>query len=341
MTLKHHLRFWIPVYPDIKKPIGGVKQLHRVCEILNDLNYQCTLVQDDPLFHPGWFDSNVRTVSRHSWFNGSNLKKDTDIIILPETFLAGLNTIFPSIKKIIFNQNAAYTFGLPDTKKHLSYQQTIELYSSPQILQVWTVSLHDRKFISSGLRFPSERLHLIANGLDYSHSFSHSIPKEKQIAFMPRKNSDDAQIVLALLSNMPELSHWKFVAIRNFSHSEVISILQRSLVFLSFGHPEGFGLPVAEAIACGCSVVGYTGLGGRELFQSTLYPSTSYNVEYGDWMGFIDGILAILSQLNSNPSTFFTDLRYQAIDVKRRYSFAEMTNSVRHATSLLQFAAPQ
>lgn len=333
------LRFWIPVYPDIKKPIGGVKQLHRVCEILNNLGYQCTLVQDDPLFHPGWFDSSLPIVSKHAWFNELELKKDTDIIILAETFLAGVNIIFPSIKKIIFNQNAAFTFGLPNTKRILTYQQTIDLYSSSQILQVWTVSLHDRKFITSGLRFPSSRLHLIANGLDHSQDFLHNMPKEKQIAFMPRKNSNDAQIVLALLSNIPELTQWKFVAIQNCSHADVISTLQKSLVFLSFGHPEGFGLPVAEAIACGCSVVGYSGLGGRELYQSTLYGSTSFNVEYGDWMGFIDGVLDIIFRLNTHPDSFFSDLRHYAIDIKRRYSFEEMTNSVRHATSLLQLTS--
>lgn len=329
-------RFWIPVYPDIKKPIGGIKQLHRVCEILNNLNYQCTLVQEDPSFHPGWFDSNVLTVSKHKWFNELLLKRDRDIIILPETFLAGVVSIFPSIKKIIFNQNSSFTFGLPKSKKILSLQETIEYYAFSQILQVWTVSLHDRKFISSGLRFPSSRLHLIANALDYTHSFSHIIPKEKQIAFMPRKNSEDAQVVIALLSNIPELSEWKFVAIKDSSHSEVITILQKSLIFLSFGHPEGFGLPVAEAIACGCAVVGYSGLGGRELFQSTLYSSTSYNVEYGDWVGFIDGVIGILSRLHSNPDTLLSDLRLHAINIKRRYSFEEMKNSIRDALSLLQ-----
>ena len=30
-----------------------------------------------------------------------------------------------------------------------------------------------------------------------------------------------------------------------------------SILFLSFGYPEGFGLPVAEAMSCGCAVIGY------------------------------------------------------------------------------------
>ena len=42
----------------------------------------------------------------------------------------------------------------------------------------------------------------------------------------------------------------------------MIAALQSSLVFLSFSKREGFGLPVAEAMACGCAVVGYAGLAG-------------------------------------------------------------------------------
>ena len=39
------------------------------------------------------------------------------------------------------------------------------------------------------------------------------------------------------------------------------------LIFLSFGHPEGFGLPITEAMASGYWVIGYHGGGGRELFR--------------------------------------------------------------------------
>jgi hypothetical protein len=41
------------------------------------------------------------------------------------------------------------------------------------------------------------------------------------------------------------------VAIYGLSKQQVATALQRSLVFLAFGHPEGFGLPLAEAAASG------------------------------------------------------------------------------------------
>ncbi len=44
--------------------------------------------------------------------------------------------------------------------------------------------------------------------------------------------------------------------------------LGASTVFVALGHSESFGLPVAEALAAGCLVVGYDGGGGHELFEA-------------------------------------------------------------------------
>jgi glycosyltransferase involved in cell wall biosynthesis len=48
----------------------------------------------------------------------------------------------------------------------------------------------------------------------------------------------------------------------------VADTLGGTTVFVSLGHTESFGLPVAEALASGCLVVGYDGGGGHELFSA-------------------------------------------------------------------------
>ena len=50
--------------------------------------------------------------------------------------------------------------------------------------------------------------------------------------------------------------------------SVVAEVLGSSTVFVALGHSESFGLPVAEALASGCLVVGYDGGGGHELFEA-------------------------------------------------------------------------
>ena len=72
--------FWLLVFPDINKPIGGVKQMHRLCESLIGLGHKATVVQDDCLFHPEWFTSSVPTISKKEWFSSINLLLLTTIL---------------------------------------------------------------------------------------------------------------------------------------------------------------------------------------------------------------------------------------------------------------------
>ena len=63
------------------------------------------------------------------------------------------------------------------------------------------------------------------------------------------------------------------------SEQDVAKILKDTTIFLSFNHQDGFGLPPAEAMACGCIVIGYTGQGGEEYFNETFcYPIQDRNV---------------------------------------------------------------
>ena len=84
---------------------------------------------------------------------------------------------------------------------------------------------------------------------------------------------------------------------------QVAKVLQESLVFLAFGHPEGFGLPIAEAAACGCYVIGYSErLGGGELLKILSEHSSGLEIAYGDWLGFIEGCKELSKIVNNNPA---------------------------------------
>ena len=61
--MPHPYRYWLALHPDIPRPIGGVKQMHRFAEALNYLGRDVKIVQDKASFHPGWF-SNVLTISQ-------------------------------------------------------------------------------------------------------------------------------------------------------------------------------------------------------------------------------------------------------------------------------------
>lgn len=107
-------------------------------------------------------------------------------------------------------------------------------------------------------------------------------PKRQQVCFMPRKHPDEAVHVLQVLRLRGALAGWSVASIHNATLGDVARVVRESAVFLSFGYPEGFGLPPAEAMAAGCVVVGYHGWGGREYFT----PERGFPVEAADLLAF-------------------------------------------------------
>ena len=87
-------------------------------------------------------------------------------------------------------------------------------------------------------------------------------------------------------------------------------------MFLSFGHPEGFGLPAAEAMSCGCLVVGYDGLGGREFFR----PAFSYAVEPGDVVKVARIVEGVIAEYDADPEGVLAKGRAAAAFISATYS---------------------
>ena len=115
----------------------------------------------------------------------------------------------------------------------------------------WCVSDFDYNLLIKGFDLDVDRVYKLVNGIEASVS-SRSFKKQKQISFMSRKNKLDSSFIVNCLSRMKWLKDWSIVDINNMTHSQVLDILSETIIFLSFGHPEGFGLPVAEAFASKC-----------------------------------------------------------------------------------------
>ena len=326
-------RFWLLAYPDLPKPVGGIKQMHRVAEAIQACGHEVVLVQDSAAFHPGWFHSDLPTTDRQSWSARTDLTPERDVVILAETFLPSLPAFKPGVPKILLNQNGAYSFGIVG-ERFATTDKVLALYRHPDLQQIWCVSEHDRRLLSLGLDLPAERVKRLVNGLEPQVQ-PPTTAKQWQVAYMPRKNSHDANVVTALLQQQSWWSGWSLRVIENCSHADVIATLQRSLVFLSFGHPEGFGLPVAEAMACGCAVVGYSGLGGRELFDLAAGYGLGVPVELGDWLGCVQGVERINHALRSRQDDVALQLEAMAAAVQQRYSIDAMQRSVAEAIAQL------
>ena len=302
-------------YPDTNQPIGGVKQIYRQVELLHKAGWNAYVLQEQPGFRADWFSSDAPVLDLEA-YKASSPSADNDLIVLPETWLTNVPRYLPGIPKVIFNQNAFYSFGLSGICDNL----TLDLYRNSDIKAVVTVSNDSRDLLTQGCGIPAHRCFTLINGIDHQ-LFHPPAMKHRRVVFLGRKHVDHARKVALMASQHPTLKHLTFQELPRLRHEEVALALQEALLFLSCGHPEGFGLPLAEAIACGCLVVGYHGLAGRDFALPHMKV-----VEFGDLLGLLKGIEHELARFDAAPQAVIQERLTASEAILQTYSLEAELN---------------
>ena len=296
--------------PDNDVPSGGVKQIYRQVDLLNENGFNAYVIHNRKNYRASWFKNETKILRNRFLFktikyirkqNQSHFRKqynsyilkylkeisfelnDSDYVIFPEIYAHFISEINIVCKKVIFNQNCYYTFL--NKNDNYSFENN---YSSKSVEAVIVVSRNSEEYLN--LAFQNIRIYRTRLGID-SDIFNFSNNKKRQIAYMPRKLKDDVDQVINIINLRGKLSDWSFVEIDGKSEEAVAKILKESALFLSFNHKEGFGLPPAEAMACGCVVIGYRGEGGKEYFNENF----CFPIKDGDIIEFIKKIEFVTS----------------------------------------------
>ncbi|UYW01545.1 glycosyltransferase [Flavobacterium agricola] len=304
----------VPIYfitPDESRPTGGVKQIYKQVEILNANGFDAYVVHQNKKFKINWFQHNVPTkyfpkiyldIEKYrkkgiyyqikfffkKLFTSSKLPDEKSVLVLPEVLAKNLKPDLYPNQRVIFNQNCYYTF-LEKRENNTFY----EIYEDALTLATIVVSENSKQYLQ--FAFPDIDVQRIRIGID--KPFTYHANKHKQIAYMPRKLGDDLFQLIQILKNKPAFKEWEFVAINNKTEIEVAQILQNSAIYLSTNWQEGFGLPPAEAMRCGCYVIGYTGNAGTEYFNDVY----SITIENGAILDFAQAVEQAVVTFNSNP----------------------------------------
>lgn len=350
MNKKQRLLF---ICDDVNSPTGGIKQIYRQVDVLNANGFNAYVLHRHYGFKCIWFDNQTQIAYSYPIFdliNNFNEKSNEkgifgvllkikfiykksrelllkiknksknievnqdDIFIFPEVYGPNVAEILKGNKKIIYNQGAYQTFFHHDLK--------LENIKTPYLNQDLIAAIVNSEDAKEYLNyvFPELDVKRVRYGID-SKNFYPGENKKKKIAFMPRRLRVDLVQVINILKFRGVLKDWQLVEIHNMNEKQVANNLRECAIFLSFSINEGFGMPPAEAMACGCIVVGYAGKGGREFFKEDF----CYPIEDRDVISFARTLEKVILAYEEDNQIFIEKGKKASEFILSEYSM-EMEN---------------
>ena len=306
---------------DNNAPSGGRFLIYQLVDILIKNGYDAYALHQKTNFRYTWFQNQtpvrytyqikkqrIRSSKLKHWCrifwsifkdklnNRNNITQpviitNDDILVLPATRTSFCHEILPGVPKISLSQGPYLLLqcgGLDDPDNSIFHSDIKGRIAMSKL----NYNLHC-------MIFKKETVWEVPVFLD-KNLYSYTPSKKHQIAYMPRKLPKDSLALINLLKLRDNLNGFNFIPIDKMTPQQVASTLNDSLIFLSFSHREGFGLPPAEAMACGCIVIGYSGNGGDEFFDEKY----CFPIKDGDLLSFAMTIENIIEQYNQNENSY-------------------------------------
>ncbi len=298
--------------PEDNKPWGGIRRIYMFVDILNQANIPAAVLRGSPDFRCTWFDH--QTVMQSA--EGLRLDAQRDLLVIPEAYGPRIVSLAPRIRRVMLAQNPYELCMRLSERASIPFWRALETINGVLVVSDESAALMAR--ITPGLA-----VHKLQLGIDQTLYYP-DVKSSKTIAFMPRKRRAEARAVMGMLYARGLLDDWEVIEIDAVSEQEAAAALRRSAIFLSFSHLEGFGLPAAEAMACGCIVVGFDGRGGREFFR----PDFGFPVDDGDVDGMVVVVEQILRQYHDDPTPLVSVATAAAGYIAATYSLERQRQSV-------------
>ena len=336
----------------IKIPMGGVKIVHEYANRLVDRGHVVTLIYPIEL-DINHFSISLKKIFRNTYdkltkvnnelyynpnpsVNVLVVKKiiskyipEGDAIIavgwqtaervseLPEIhgkkfyLLQSFETYFRNRKKILKTyhltmQKIAISQWIIDELKKLGESGYGPLGNAINIDEFFIISPKGKRPYHIMMLYHHHKIKGAKDGLKVIKSVKMSIPNLKAILIAPRKP-------------IHKIPSWIKVVIRP-SVEELLNLYNSSKIFLHTSHWEGWGLPVMEAMACGCAVVA---AGNRGVKEYLMHKHNTLLSPIGDIESLSNNVLLILRDLELRQK-----LIENGISFVKTYSWENIINQL-------------
>lgn len=244
----------------------GMGIIYHHVSILKNNAYQALVIKEKDLFVPAWLNLSV-PMEDYQYLN----KKisNNDILVVPEVMVS-----FPGLKqlnceKILFIQASAFLFeSMPKGEDHKTLGFT----------HVFAIMPHMIPIIERHIRLPYTIIPPFIKGCFFNRDLLK--PRKRQILLYPKFHQIDYSIVKYLIErhirernkhwawDVFKNENWTVKELKNLTHKEVAQEMKKSACFISLNVFEALNTSVPEAMAAGCIVFAYEGIGPKDYLKN-------------------------------------------------------------------------
>jgi hypothetical protein len=287
--------------PPPSRITGGIKTIFRHVEMLVASGIDAVVAIKDGV-RPTWFASTapLRPIERGSF-------RRSDILVFPEDQPVLLQRFrrFP-LHKVVFCQNAYYAWHGIGRSPDLA---------ADGVRTLLAVSRSVADYLAR--RFEGMPIATVSCAVDTA--LFRPAAKRLQVAYAPRKRPTEAGFIRDWVDH--RLAHAApFVKISGMSEAQVAETLGQSAVFLALSRMEALPLMPLEAMASGCIVAGFTGIGAREYASA----ANGFWCDDDDFPACVEAVVRAV-ELARGGAADYDAMRAEGARTAAAYSIAAVT----------------
>ncbi len=233
--------------PDFPQPSGGIKTLYRHVRRLKEMGFDAWIVHQKRPFQVTWHGYEAPTI----WLSDRPQFTPRDVLVIPE--------VMPQIMQQtarFAGERIVIALSWSPTYWNLPHGQTWRSYG---IERVMTKSPLIKEYLRWSMGIESTLISEYVNEARYRFTPEQKRPK---VCYLTRKERSAAWLHSILCAKGAPFTEFEWMALRGLSENEYAHHMREATVYVSTNMQEGMNTSVLEAMACGCLVVGYSGIGG-------------------------------------------------------------------------------